>query len=205
MQHNGKFITIEGIDCCGKSVLITNITKTLRKQTIPVLSTKEPGGSELGKQIRPILQAQEQPVTSIAEYLLFAADRAQHFSEVIIPALLKGTMVISDRCADSSVAYQGFGAGIDTDMIAQVNTWVMQGIEPDLVLYLDVSIDVAFERLKKRNSTLTAFEKRDRDFWNRVQQGYESLFTKRSNVVRIDANQSEQAVLADALSAIEKL
>jgi dTMP kinase len=107
--NRGKFITIEGIDGCGKSTLAENLTGALTKIGAPVLLTKEPGGSELGKSLRKILQEQHYPVCDKAEYLMFASDRAQHYKQLIQPALAAGKIVISDRWGDSSVAYQGYG------------------------------------------------------------------------------------------------
>src|SRR3972149_5899470 len=121
-------ITLEGIDGSGKSTLAKKMADTLHN----VVLTKEPGGSALGKKLREILQMQPVPITPIAEFLLFAADRAQHFDEVVIPALEQNKIVISDRMADSSLVYQGYGRGINMENIKLVNKWVMQDITPDI-------------------------------------------------------------------------
>ena len=133
--QSGLLITIEGIDGSGKSTLAKNLTTYLQREYETVL-TKEPGGSALGKQLRTLLQTQPVPITPLAEYLLFAADRAQHFHEVIIPNLKKGRIIISDRMADSSIVYQGYGRGLDREKIKYVNQWAMQGVQPDITFYV---------------------------------------------------------------------
>ena len=162
--RRGILIAIEGIDGSGKTTLAHDLTTSLSEQHFSVVLTKEPGGSQVGKVLREILQAQQMPLTPKAEYLLFAADRAQHFEEVIIPALQNNSMVISDRLADSSVVYQGYGRGLDINMIKTVNHWAMNAIEPDLVFYLRISPEKARERLHKRKETLTAFEQEQATF-----------------------------------------
>src|SRR3989338_3646399 len=106
MLHKGLFISIEGIDGCGKTTLIEKLVAALKDSDKQVLLTKEPGGSMLGKQLREILQQQQEKLDGKAEFLLFAADRAQHFTTTVIPALENGRIVITDRCSDSSLAYQ---------------------------------------------------------------------------------------------------
>lgn len=202
MHSKGLFIVVEGIDGSGKSLLSKNLAHALEKTGKKVLLTKEPGGSKLGKNLRSILQTQEEPLNSKAEFLLFAADRAQHFQHVIIPALEQGTWVISDRCSDSSLAYQGYGRMLGIEMIASVNKWVMHGIEPDVVLYLKVDIMTAQARINARNLDLTAFEKSTLDFWERVTQGFDTIFKDRSNVVTLDGSQTPEIILKNALATL---
>lgn len=133
-----------------------------------------------------------------AEYLLFAADRAQHFDQVIIPALKKNILVISDRLADSSLAYQGFGRGLDCTMINTINTWAMNERYPDVTLYIKVSPDVAYERIIKRQEALTSFEQEKKTFMLNVLKGFESIFKERSNVLYISGEQNPEDVLQDA-------
>ena len=195
MSLPGKLIVIEGIEGCGKSTLAKNVAEKLRAVGRRVVLTKESGGSALGVQLRAILHEQK-GVTAQAEYLLFAADRAQHFEEVVVPGLHAGALVISDRMADSSLAYQGYGRGLDVDMITRINRWVMRDIASDLVIYLDISVDEAYARVQSRGHTLTTFEREARPFWEKVKQGYEEIFSTRRDVVRFDARLSA-AELAD--------
>lgn len=194
-------IALEGIDGCGKTTLAHALYDYFKKQ-VPTLLTKEPGGSQLGKQIRTILQEKSVPVSAIAEYLLFAADRAQHMIEVIEPALEKKTLIISDRMADSSLAYQGYGRGLDLMMIHSINQWAMKGISPHLIFYVRIDAQTAFERIRARNEALTAFEQEKIDFFERVINGFETIFSKRQNVIILDGKQSPQVL---AQQTIDKL
>lgn len=204
MPHKGYFIVIEGIDGSGKSTLARHLAQQLEQNNQAALLTKEPGGSPLGKSLRTILQTQEEPLCPAAEFLLFAADRAQHFEHIIIPALQQGITVISDRGADSSLAYQGYGYNLDRTMIANVNRWVMQGIEPDLVFFVKLDVAIAQARLAKRNLGLTSFEKRDKLFWQQTAQGFENIFATRTNVVTLDGMLDEQTLMHQAWQALEK-
>lgn len=197
--HGGKFITIEGIDGCGKSTLAQNLTDALVKTGASVVLTKEPGGSELGTALRKILQEQKDPVCEKAEYLLFAADRAQHFKQIIRPALMNNKIVISDRWGDSSVAYQGYGRGLDVAMIKSVNAWATEGLIPDVIFYIRIDAQKAFDRIKKRNLELTAFEKEKVEFWTRVEHGYEELFMNNKNVIILDGKMTQEELLQQAV------
>ncbi len=188
-MNKGKLITIEGIDGSGKSTLAINLAQSLTASGYDVVLTKEPGGSTLGKKLRTILQTQPVPITPIAEYLLFAADRAQHMQDRVQPALNRGAIVISDRMADSSLAYQGYGRGIDCNKIREINAWAMQNSTPDLVFYLKISPEQAAQRIENR-STLTAFEKEQIAFAKRVVHGFDEIFKVRQDVITIDATLS---------------
>ena len=188
MLKKGILISVEGIDGSGKSTLAKNLAALLTSQGLPVLLTKEPGGTHLGLQLRKLLQEKTVAIDPVAEFLLFAADRAQHFQELVLPALQKNMIVISDRMADSSLAYQGYGRGIDQKAIAFVNAWAMQQRAPDLTLFCTVSIAAATDRLKKRNETLTSFEKEDVPFMERVLHGFNEIIKTRDNVLKLDGN-----------------
>lgn len=198
MTPKGFFITIEGIDGVGKTTLIQNLTTALKNTDQKIVITKEPGGSLLGKELRKMLNHQQEKLNGIAEFLLFAADRAQHFATVIAPALQENSIVISDRCSDSSLAYQGYGRGIDKEKISSINTWAMQNIVPDVVFYLKLDIHTATTRFLQRQKTLTTFEKESLEFWKRVIGGYEEIFANRSNVCTLDATQSPEMLAAQA-------
>lgn len=203
MNQNGLLIAIEGIDGSGKSTLAQRLFEHI-VLTRKALLTKEPGDSELGKKIRAIVQQQDVPVCPKAEYLLFAADRAQHFEEVVIPALLTGTIVLSDRMADSSLVYQGFARGLDINIIRTVNTWAMNNRTPDITLFVRVDPATARERLCARNETLTAFEREQEAFMQKVHDGFCSLYQNRNDVILINGEHDEQTVLHDALQALTK-
>jgi dTMP kinase len=194
-------IVIEGIDGAGKSTLAQGLAYKLTQEGYEVVLTKEPGGSLLGKQLREILQTQIIPITPVAEYLLFAADRAQHIKDVVQPALMRGAIVISDRMADSSLAYQGYGRGIDKENIRLVNEWAMQKMEPDIVFYLKMSAQDATQRIKKR-TMLTTFEKENSAFVEQLIIGFDTIFADRSNVITIDGMLSPENVTSLAYKAV---
>jgi dTMP kinase len=149
----------------------------------------------LGVELRKLLQYQSIPLDKRAECLLFKADRAQHFSQVVIPALKKGTIVISDRMGDSSIAYQGYGRGHDIAIITKLNTWTMYNHKPDLTIYLKIPLDIAYQRMASRNVAPTVFEQEKRSFMERVMQGFEVLYAGRTDVLVLDAIQ-EPDILA---------
>lgn len=198
----GLLITLEGIDGSGKGTLAHAIENALAQRTIPVILTREPGGSELGKHLRSMLQERSVALCPKAEFLLFAADRAQHFHDVIIPNLQKSMIVISDRMADSSLVYQGFGRGLDLQFIQMVNAWSMNDITPHLTIYLKISPSQARERLALRSPHLTAFEKDVDDLRERLVHGFETIFANRSNVITLDATQSIEQLTNQAIDAI---
>lgn len=183
--NSGFLIAIEGIDGSGKSSVALTLKDALLHKGFNVTLTKEPGGTPLGVQIRSLLQHRSVEICSEAEFLLFAADRAQHIQQLIVPQLASGAIVISDRMADSSLAYQGFGRGLDKSFISQVNSWAMKGRMPDLVIYIRIDYQAAFERLKRRHK-LTAFEQEQAEFFKRVIDGFETIFKDRNNMIILD-------------------
>jgi len=198
--NQGILIAVEGIDGSGKSTLIKNIAAMLEKEKNCVVQTREPGGSWIGKHVRPLLQNQPQPITPIAEYLLFAADRAQHMEDVIKPALAQGKIVISDRMGDSSIAYQGYGRNLGPEIIRQINAWAMQQKKPDVTIYVDLDLDTALSRIHANRDEITAFEKRD--FLQKVLDAYRNMYKDRKDVIWVDGRMGENAL---AQEVYEKL
>ncbi len=203
-HRKGTLITVEGIDGAGKSSVVARLGTLLKELGLSVVTTKEPGGSKLGVVLRQMLQYQEVPIAPRAEYLMFAADRAQHFHEVVIPALTNGSVVVSDRMSDSSLAYQGFGRGHDLTMIKIINQWSMQGIEPDLTIYLKIPVDLAYERMRVRGVEKTVFESEKREFLERVARGFDQIFATRSNVIIIDATQDQEIVIQETYARVKQ-
>ena len=203
-QFPGILITIEGIDGSGKSSLVARLGTLLQHSGKTIVTTKEPGGSKLGVVLRQMLQYQEVPIAPRAEYLLFAADRAQHFNDVVVPALQNGSLIISDRMSDSSLAYQGYGRGHDLTMITIINQWSMRGIEPDLTIYLKIPVALAYERMHERGVQKTVFESEKKEFLERVARGFEQVFAVRSNVVVIDATRDQETVIQETYECIQK-
>ena len=197
----GILISVEGIDGSGKTTLIEAIANQLRQQQLPVIVTKEPGGTALGKQLRSILQEQKVPLNPKSEFLLFAADRAQHFHELIIPHLQANSIIISDRMADSSLVYQGFGRGLDIETIKMVNAWAMHGLQPDITLYVRIAPEIAHQRLAQRKN-LSAYDKEKETFVHKLVHGFDTIFNERNNVIRLDGEQDKDALCAQAMKGI---
>jgi dTMP kinase len=187
----GKLIVFEGIDGAGKSTLATRVVSLLQEDSCQVLLTREPGGTQGGTTIRGCLSEGIGRQVPEAEYLLFAADRALHVAQVVLPALQRGTIVISDRMIDSSYAYQVCGRGIDGSMVHAINQWTMKGIVPDLTIYLAIDYATAQQRLNKtiRSGELMHYDQERADFFRRVTRGYDSLYANRDDVIKLDATQ----------------
>lgn len=202
LLKSGLLISVEGIDGSGKSTLASLLSASLQREQLPVSLTFEPGDTQLGTQLRELLQKKSLPMCDLSEYLLYATDRAQHFEEVIKPLLHEKKIIISDRMADSSLAYQGYGRGLNTDMIQAVNTWAMQNIAPDITLYVKISLETSMARLKARKTIPTAMEQEKADFTQRVISGFETIFHNRSNVIVLDGEQTPQEIHTVAHQAL---
>jgi dTMP kinase len=198
----GILIAIEGIDGSGKSTLARAITSLLSTQQLPIVLTKEPGGTELGASVRAMLQEKPVPISARTEFLLFAADRAQHMEQFVRPHLEKKYIVISDRMGDSSLVYQGYGRGLDKTMIKTINAWAMNNIQPDLIMYVKVDLGIALSRIIARNDKLTSFEQEKKEFFQRLIDGFDQIYATRTDVIHIDGNQSAQQCAHDAYTKI---
>jgi dTMP kinase len=168
---------LEGPDGAGKSAQARLLAERLRERGLPVTDTREPGGTELGEQVRRILlDPGPTPRGPVADVLLYNAARAQHVSEVIEPALVRGDLVVCDRYATSTMAYQGYGSGMDREVLAVIQSWATGGLQPDLVVLLDVSVEQGLARRAAGSATeLTRFEdesRHDQAFHQRVREGY---------------------------------
>ena len=191
----GKFISVEGGEGVGKTTNLVFIKERLEAAGHCVVLTREPGGTTLGEKIRGLLlDKSNKQMTSIAELLLIFAARAQHVSEVILPALAQGHWVLSDRFTDASFAYQGAGRGIDGKIIADLQVWALDNLEPDLTLLLDVPPAIGQQRAAER-AELDRFEIEKTDFFNRVRQEYLERAKKDTKRFRvIDTNQKIDTV-----------
>jgi dTMP kinase len=175
----GFLIAIEGIDGSGKSTLARHLYDALQNKYTYVKLTKEPGDTEVGKKIREIVQTQTTPLDPKTEFLLFAADRAEHFSKMIEPLLKENCIIISDRLADSSLAYQGYGRDLDKNMIKLINQWAMGSRQPDLTIFVKVPVEIALKRIQKRNEAVSVFEKGP--FLQAVANGFETIYEHYQN------------------------
>ena len=168
-MSKAKFITFEGVDGAGKSTHLDWFANALRQRGIDLLVTREPGGTPLGERLREILL--NQPMHAETETLLMFAARREHVEQVILPALQRGTWVISDRFSDASFAYQGGGRGVSLDKLEQLEQWVHSDLQPDLTLLFDIPIEVARQRLSN-NESLDRFEQEQGGFFEKVRQAY---------------------------------
>lgn len=173
MDIKGKFITLEGGEGVGKTTNVPFIKNYLQNLNIPVVVTREPGGTKLAEKIRDLLlQSNDESLTSHAEILLMFAARAQHLNHVIKPALAEGHWVLCDRFTDATYAYQGGGRGMALETIGWLENFVQGDLRPDLTLLLDVPVEIGMTRAKNRGGDLDRFESEQLHFFNKVRQVY---------------------------------
>jgi dTMP kinase len=171
--ERGIFITLEGPEGAGKTTQVKLLSKQLDILAIPHVITRDPGGTPLGKQIRRILLNPENPVQPVTELLLYQADRAQHIAEVIKPSLEAGKLVICDRFIDSTMAYQGYGRGLDFALIRQLNQIATGGLTPDLTILFDIESSDGLARLHPGGHD--RLEREALEFHHKVRKGYLEL------------------------------
>jgi len=211
----GKLIVFEGGEGSGKTTQIRHIRgwletsgwfETLKSQGYvqQITVTREPGGTELSQSIRQLLLGYngEEPMQARTELLLYAADRAQHVEYCLRPLLEQGTLILCDRYTDSTVAYQGYGRGLDHSLIAQLNQIATNGLVSDLTLWLDVPVEVGLHRTQQRG-TSDRIEQADISFHHRVREGFVQLAKEYPDrIVRVDASLSEAEVTLAVQQAI---
>lgn len=202
----GIFITLEGIDGSGKDTQAKMLAKYLKAKEYSVLITREPGGTPIGEKIRKILLSPKiDRVDQRAEVLLFAASRAQIVSDIIKPALEKGKIVISNRYADSSYAYQGIARKMGLDWVMEINKWATQGLLPDITFFLDIPEELGLKRVDKSRDIRDKIEKDGEIFQRRVREGYyklAKLFPERYRI--IDAKRDEALIQEDIRKEVDK-
>jgi dTMP kinase len=182
------FITFEGIDGCGKSTQLRMLASVLRLRQLEVVATREPGGTPLGQKLRLALLEAEGQVDPLAELLLYAADRAQHVRALVRPALASGRVVLSDRFADSTVAYQGAGRSFEPHIIAEIVNLATGGLKPDLTLLFDVPVEAARARASNRTRNGRAGDRLDSEdtaFHARVREAYLKIAAAEPDRVRV--------------------
>ncbi|MFS8740305.1 dTMP kinase [Synechococcus sp. WC10meta] len=193
------FITLEGGEGVGKTTQQALLALQLRQAGYPCLCTREPGGTALGRALREILLHGD-PLTPLAELFLYAADRAEHVQKCILPALAAGQVVVCDRFTDSTLAYQGYGRGLDLQQVRQLNHLATGGLQPHLTLWLDLPPEVGLAR----SGLADRLEQERLEFHRRVHQGFQTLAAAEpQRIVRIDAEGSPLEVAARIWSVVQ--
>ncbi len=209
---DGRFITFEGLDGCGKSTHLEMLASVLREQGLDVLTTREPGGTAMGEQVRGLLlDSRTHGLAPLTELALMFASRAQHIAEVILPALNRGTWVLCDRYTDSSEAYQGAGRQLGVEAVQTLHRVLCLGLEPDLTLLLDNEVAASLARARRRNQATggdgdeNRFELENRAFYERVHHQFLAIARRESErVIVIDARRSVEAVHKEVVAAVRE-
>jgi dTMP kinase len=208
-----RFITFEGGDGSGKTTQLKALESHLIARNKSCIATREPGGTSLGRLIRQaLLEVSNQPITSPAELFLYLADRAQHMQEVILPALEEGKVVLCDRHTDSTLAYQGYGRGIDLGLLRRLNDIASRGIRPDLTLLFDCPVEIGLSRTAQRQSQASTirsredrFERERIEFHEKVRKGFLELAQAEPQRFRIiDAARSAAEVGQEIMDIIDR-
>lgn len=198
-----QFLTLDGIDGSGKSTHLETMREWFERRGMPVLFTREPGGTPLGEELRRLLLSPDSRVGLRTETLLMFAARRQHLEDVILPALDKGIHVVSDRFTDATFAYQGGGRGIPAADIEVLENWVQGSLRPNLTLLLDVSLEVSFERIAGSREK-DRFEQEEAEFFARVRRAYLDRAAGHPQRYRvIDSNRSREEVRAAVEAALQ--
>jgi dTMP kinase len=206
---SGLFITFEGIEGCGKSTHVAFLAQTLREQGYEVVATREPGGTAIGKELRRLLlEPSATPLALGAELLMMLADRAQHVQEVVAPSLHARKIVISDRFVDSTTAYQGYGRGIEYDLLLRLNVFACGGCMPSLTILLDVPVEEGLRRAHMRRGTadpVDHFEAESIAFHSRVREGFLAVARAEPQRVHIiDGQQSIEEVRHEIMTVVQR-
>ncbi len=210
-MKEGLLISFEGLDGAGKTTQIALLEHWLRERDIPCLCTREPGGTPLGNEIRALLlQRPDLAITPLTEAFLFQADRAQHFATLILPALAQGTLVVTDRCLDSSIAYQGVARGVGVELVEMLSHIAIAGRLPDLTFFLDldpsqVHSRVASELRAHENAEAPShFDRESEQFHARLRAAFLQLVQcYPERITCIDASQSPEQVHQQVIARVQ--
>ena len=202
-MREGLFITFEGADGCGKTTQIELLNEYLIKKGYKTLLTREPGAKGLGVKLREILLNYDGEVSPNCESFLFLADRAQHIDCIIKPAIEEGKIILCDRHTDSTVAYQGYGRGLDLDRINKLNDIATNGLKPDLTIVFDIDVETSMQRVGKEKDRM---ESAGVEFFNKVRQGYLEIAKNEPQRVKvISSSDTIDNIHKKVVELIEKL
>jgi dTMP kinase len=200
--RKGLFVALEGIDGSGKTSLTQNLSKLLSDHGLTILTTREPGATGAGKELRKLLQSPEHALTPLTEAFLFAADRTEHIKQIVRPALDNDNIVISDRTYLSSLVYQGFAGSVSLDFLTDINHKAMGSTHIDLVIYVRITPEQAAERIIQRGAEKTRFELKQSGFLAAIFEGYDKLLLSRNNVLVLDGMKSPDQLAREAFEGI---
>ncbi len=206
-MFKGKFITFEGPDGSGKTTVSTAVVEALKELGYPVRYTREPGGSVIAEKIRTIiLDPAHTEMDARCEALLYAAARAQHLNDIVLPALEQGIHVICDRFTDSSIAYQGFARGLGAECVRLINQFATSGFMPEKTIYLDLPAEIGLQRMHTRDRANDRLDNEDIAFHTAVCRGYEQVKKEAGDrMVVIDASAPEQTVIEEAIRKVREI
>ena len=204
-MKEGQLISFEGVDGAGKTRQIDILEYWLKLRHTPYVRTREPGGTQLGIRIKDLLlHPPNTQMTPLQETFLFEADREEHFIKVVLPALEEGKLVITDRCFDATIAYQGYGRGIDVELIEYLSLLAMKGRIPDLTILLDLDPALIPERVEHRG--LNRFDVETPNFYQRVRNGYLALARAHPERIKIvDASRTPEEIHHEIVALVEHL
>ncbi|MEM9925758.1 MAG: dTMP kinase [Cyanobacteria bacterium P01_D01_bin.50] len=194
---NGKLVVFEGVEGCGKTTQMQLCGEWLQSRGVSALTTREPGGTQLGLNLRDLLleNSKNQAITATTELLLYAADRSQHVEQELLPNLKSGKIILCDRYIDSTIAYQGYGRNLDMNLINQLNSIATLGLKSDLTLWLDLDVELGMARKRKNGDIADRIEQEKIEFHRRVQKGYKELQrTYPQRIMQIEANLNKEEV-----------
>lgn len=200
------FITFEGLDGCGKTTQISLLAAELREHGLPVVTTREPGGTAIGDQIRSCLHdVNNTAMTAAAEILLYSASRAQLVREVIQPALAAGTVVLCDRYADSTLAYQGYGRELNLKDLVAITDFATGGLRPDLTIWLDMDVGRSLRRRQAPGEEVNRMDLQTAAFYRRVEAGYRALVADEPDRwAVVDADRAPELVHEEVLALVRE-
>lgn len=203
MDKRGLFITFEGVDGCGKTTQMRLLSEYLESKGYEVVLTREPGAKGLGEKIREILLHYNGEVSSKAESFLFLADRAQNIEKIVNPSVAAGKMVLCDRHTDSTVAYQGYGRGVDIDELKMLNNLAVGNRKPDITFVFDIDVETSMTRVGKEKDRM---ESAGIEFFNNVRNGYLEIAKREPDrVVVVDSTRQIEAIQTDVRNIVDKL
>ncbi len=208
--HKGRLISFEGLDGAGKTTQMRLLEQWLQAHNVAFIRTLEPGGTPLGAEIRRIvLNRPDLSIVPLAESFLFQSDRAQHFARLVIPALQEGKLVITDRCYDASIVYQGYARGVGVELVEQLSMLATQGVQPDLTILLDLDpaqVHTRTDTTSSQREERNRFDVEAEVFHRRVREGFHMLARKYpARIKAVDASRPVEAIHQEIVELVKEL